>query len=78
MRFDRINSVDVWRDTNAPDSYDKLIEFHGNVRWIILAGSPNSNYLGSYDQQVHVRPVFESRLLFLVRAEREVGKRRSV
>jgi hypothetical protein len=51
IRFDRINGVDVWRDTNAPDSYDKLIEFHGNVRWIILAGWPNSNYSGSYDHK---------------------------
>lgn len=51
FRFDRIAGLDVWRDTNQPDSYDKLLEFDGNVRWIILAGWPNGGYLGSYDHK---------------------------
>lgn len=50
FRFDRISSNDVWHDTSGPDSYDKLLEFAGgNIRWIILAGWPNGNYLGSYN-----------------------------
>lgn len=51
FRFDRIAGLDIWHDTNQPDSYDKLFEFDGNIRWIILAGFPNSGYLGSYDQK---------------------------
>jgi len=51
FRFDRIGGADVWHDTSGPDSYDKLLEFDGNVRWIILAGWPNGNYTGSYNGQ---------------------------
>lgn len=51
FRFDRILGLDVWRDTNQPDSYDKLFEFDGNIRWIILAGWPNGGYTGSYDHK---------------------------
>ena len=51
MRFDRIGGIDVWHDVSGPDSYDKLLEFDGNLRWIILTGWPNSNYSGSYDHK---------------------------
>ena len=46
FRFDRIGGVDIWHDTNEPDSFDKLVEFRGSLRWLVLVGWPNSNYQG--------------------------------
>ena len=51
FRFDRVGGLDIWRDTNQPDSYDKLLEFAGSIRWIILSGWPNAGYPNGADHK---------------------------
>lgn len=62
FRFDRINDNDIWHDTSAPDSYDKLLEFDGTIRWMFIAGFANGSYFGSYDHHftfdLYSSPVF--------------------
>lgn len=48
FRFDRINGLDIWHDTKSgndgPDSFDKLLDIRGSVRWIINSGWMNAGF----------------------------------
>lgn len=48
IRLERMNGVDIFHDqdvgNDGPDSYSKLYEIYGSIRWLITAGWPNSHY----------------------------------
>lgn len=44
FRFDRRNGLDIWADTNGPDTYDKYFELDGGIRVMFMAGWPNDSY----------------------------------
>lgn len=48
FRFDRILGLDIWHDAkignDGPDSFDKLFESDGSVRWIINSGWMNGGF----------------------------------
>lgn len=48
VRLQRIDGVDIFHDqdngTDGPNSYTKLYEMYGSIRWLITAGWPNGHY----------------------------------